>query len=145
MPKSKASASRARLLVMLAAILWLVLTLVSVYYAIGDGAVLYVPELSLIAVTSVILLGWAASISRFPHLSGKVGYLSILISIMNLLALTIIGGLASHVIGIYPNLAAQHAGNLSAIVPNIAFYVAYIATAAGIVGGAAIIRSKPSA
>ena len=87
MPKSKASASRARLLVMLAAILWLVLTLVSVYYAIGDGAVLYVPELSLIAVTSVILLGWAASISRFPHLSGKVGYLSILISIMNLLEL----------------------------------------------------------
>ena len=84
----------ARLSVVLAAVLWLVLTIISISYALREGSEFYIPELVLILMTSTILLSWSASIHRFPHLSSKIGYLSILISIMNLVALAMTAGAA---------------------------------------------------
>jgi len=142
MPKPKSRIQMARLSIVLAAILWLVLTLISISYAMKEGAVFYIPELLLIMMTSVILLSWSASVHRFPHLSSRIGYLSILISIMNLVALAMTGGAAHSVIGIYPGITIQYQGNASMVVPNISFFIAYIATAIGVIGGVAIIKTR---
>lgn len=132
----------ARLFVVLAAILWLILTVVSISYALKGGSYFYVPELILILMTSIILLAWSASIHRFPHLSNKIGYLSILISVMNLVALAMTGGAAHPLIGVYPGITVQYQGNVSMVVPNVSFYIAYFATAIGVIGGIVIIKTR---
>jgi hypothetical protein len=142
MLKTKNHKQMARLFVVLAAILWLFLTVISISYALKDGSYFYVPELLLILITSIILLSWSASVHRFPHLSSKIGYLAILISVMNLIALALTGGAAHSIIGVYPGITIQHQGNVSTVVPNVSFYIAYIATAIGIIGGVGIIKIK---
>ncbi len=142
MQKSGNRVPIARLLLVVAAILWLLLTAVSISYALKDGAVFYIPELLLIAITSIILLAWGGSAHRFPHLIDKIGYLSIVISVMNLLALGITGGYAHSIIGAYPGITIQSQTNTSTIVPNISFYIAYLAAAIGIIGGIAVIKAK---
>ena len=142
MQKQKGHVPSARILVISAAILWLAVTLISISYALRDGAVFYIPELVLIMIMSVILLAWSASVHRFPHLVSKIGYLSILVSAMNLLALAITGGSAHSIIGIYPGINTPSSMNTSIVVPNVSFYMAYIATAIGIIGGLAIIKNK---
>ena len=144
MQKTRSQAPTARLLVVAAAILWLLLTIVSISYALKDGAVFYIPELLLIIITSIILLAWSASVHRFPHLISKIGYLSIVISVMNLLALAITGGSAHSILGVYPGIISQSQTNTSIIVPNVSFYIAYFATAIGIIGGIAIIKTRDS-
>ena len=142
MQKSRSQVLTARLLVVAAAILWLLLTIVSISYALKDGAVFYIPEMLLIVITSTILLAWSASAHRFPHLMNKIGYLSIVISVMNLLALAITGGSSHSILGVYPGITIQSQTNTSIIVPNVSFYIAYFATAIGIIGGIAIIKTR---
>lgn len=141
MSKTGSKVQTARILIILSAVLWLILTTISVSYALGSGEIFYIPELILIIVTSIILLAWSYSVRSFPHLISKVGYLSILISIMNLLALGIIASSGHPITGTYPGITANLTQNISASVPNLAFLIAYTATAIGIIGGISIIKN----
>ena len=137
----RANQSNMRILVVLAALLWLCAAVISIYNSFSNGQVFYVPELVLIAVTSLILLGWSASIHHVPHFAGKIGYLSILISIANLLALAMTGSPIHTASGIVNTVLMQYPQSLFTVVPAISFYLAYAAAALGIVGGALLVKN----
>ncbi len=127
-------------IVVAAAVLWIIAVILSISHSLSGPSIFYVPELVPILVTSLILLAWGWSAPKIPSMGTKIGYLSIIISLANLLALTLTGNPSNS--PSIPGLLLAHYGQYVGAVPSAALYVAYLATILGILGGFALSKSR---